>query len=329
MGGGRVAKLSIVEAVNLALREEMRRDGRVVVLGEDVGRNGGVFRATQGLFDEFGEERVIDTPLSESGIVGTAIGMAVYGLRPVAEIQFMGFVYLAFNQIVVHAARIRNRSRGRYHVPLVVRMPYGGGIKALEHHSESTEALFTHIPGLKVVVPATPRDAKGLLSAAIRDPDPVIFLEPKKIYRAFKEDVPEDHLVPLGRARLVKEGNDVSVIAWGAMVRTAEKAAQLAEERGVSAEVLDLRCLAPLDVDAVISSVKKTGRAVVVHEAPKTCGYGAELAALINEKALLSLEAPVERVTGQDITVPLPKGEDYYHPSAERVLWGIEKVMNF
>jgi pyruvate dehydrogenase E1 component beta subunit len=324
-----VAKLSIVEAVNLALREEMERDERVVVLGEDVAVNGGVFRATQGLFDKFGGSRVIDTPLSESGIIGTAIGMAVYGLRPVAEIQFMGFVYPAFNQIVVHAARIRNRSRGRYHVPLVVRMPYGGGIKALEHHSESTEALFAHIPGLKVVVPATPRDARGLLSSAIRDPDPVIFLEPKKIYRAFREEVPEDHIVPLGKARLVREGGDVSIIAWGAMVRTAVRAARLAEKKGISAEVIDLRCLSPLDIEAVIASVKRTGRAVVVHEAPKTCGYGAEIAALINEKALLSLEAPVERVTGQDITVPLPKAEDYYHPSDKRVLWGIEKVMNF
>lgn len=324
-----MARLSIVEAVNRALRLEMRRDERVIVLGEDVGRNGGVFRATQGLVEEFGEKRVIDTPLSESGIIGTAIGMAVYGLRPVAEIQFMGFVYLAFNQILAHAARIRNRSRGRYHVPLVVRMPFGGGIKALEHHSESTEALFTHIPGLKVVVPSTPGDALGLLVSAIRDPDPVIFLEPKKIYRAFKEEVSDDRVVPLGKARIVREGSDVTLLAWGAMVRTAEKAAQLVKEKGVDVEVLDLRCLAPLDVEAVIESVKKTGRAVVVHEAPKTCGFGAELVALINERALLSLEAPVIRVTGQDITVPLPKAEDYYHPSPERVVWGIEKVMTF
>lgn len=323
-------KLSLVEAVTLALQEEMRRDDRVVVLGEDVGKDGGVFRATQGLLGEFGEERVIDTPLSESGIVGTAIGMAVYGLRPVAEIQFMGFVYLAFNQIIIHAARIRNRSRGRFSVPLVVRMPYGGGIKALEHHSESTEALFVHIPGLKVVVPSTPRDAKGLLTAAIRDPDPVVFLEPTKIYRAFKEEVPaEEYLTPLGKARLVKEGGDITLIAWGTMVRVAEAAAKLAKEKGVEAEVLDLRTLSPMDAEAVIASVKKTGRALIVHEAPKTCGLGAEIAALINEKALLSLEAPVERVTGQDITVPLPKAEDYYYPSDKRVLRGIMKVMSF
>jgi pyruvate dehydrogenase E1 component beta subunit len=325
-----MAKLSLVEAVNLALQEEMRRDERVVVLGEDVGRDGGVFRATQGLLEEFGGDRVIDTPLSESGIVGTAIGMAVYGLRPVAEIQFMGFVYLAFNQIIIHAARIRNRSRGRYSVPLVIRMPYGGGIKALEHHSESTEALFAHIPGLKVVVPSMPGDARGLLTAAIRDPDPVVFLEPKKIYRAFKEEVAEEeHLVPLGKARLVKEGEDITIIAWGAMVRVAEAAARLAVEKNIDAEIIDLRTLSPMDTEAIVNSVRKTGRALVVHEAPKTCGLGAEITALINEKALLHLEAPVERVTGQDITAPLPKAEDYYHPSGKRVLRGIEKVMHF
>jgi len=325
-----VAKLTIVEAINLALREEMERDERVVILGEDVGKDGGVFRVTDGLYEKFGENRVIDTPLAESGIVGTAIGMAVYGLRPIAEIQFMGFVPLAYHQIIVHVARIRNRSRGKYTVPLVVRMPYCGGIKALEHHSESIEALFVHIPGLKTVIPASPYDSKGLLLSSIRDPDPVIFLEPKRIYRAIREEVPEeDYTVPLGKAKLVQEGDDVTLIAWGAMVRTCQRAADLAQEKNISAEVIDLRTVQPMDAEAIVKSVEKTGRAVVVHEAPKTLGVGAEIVALINEKALLSLEAPVERVTGFDITVPLPKTEHWYIPSEQRVLRGIQKVVSF
>lgn len=322
--------LNLVEAVNLALKEEMRRDDRVVVLGEDVGVNGGVFRATVGLLEEFGAERVIDTPLSEAGIIGSAIGMAVYGLRPVAEIQFMGFIYYILNHIICHASRLRNRSRGRHTVPLVVRAPYGAGIKAPEHHSESTEALFTHIPGIKVVVPSTPGDAKGLLISAIRDPDPVIFLEPKKIYRAVKEDVPdEEYTIPIGKARIAKKGKDISIICWGAMVRVAEAASEEASKEGIDAEIIDLRTLSPLDRDAIITSVEKTGRAIVVHEAPKTCGLGAEIVALINENSLLSLSAPVLRVTGQDITVPLPKSEDYYIPSVERVLQGLRKVLSF
>ncbi|MEX2737740.1 MAG: alpha-ketoacid dehydrogenase subunit beta [Candidatus Wukongarchaeota archaeon] len=325
-----MAKLTIVEAINLALREEMERDERVVILGEDVGKDGGVFRVTDGLYEKFGENRVIDTPLAESGIVGTAIGMAVYGLRPIAEIQFMGFVPLAYHQIIVHVARIRNRSRGKYTVPLVVRMPYCGGIKALEHHSESIEALFVHIPGLKTVIPASPYDAKGLLLSSIRDPDPVIFLEPKRIYRAIREEVPEeDYTVPLGKAKLVQEGDDVTLIAWGAMVRTCQRAADLAQEKNISAEVIDLRTVQPMDAEAIVKSVEKTGRAVVVHEAPKTLGVGAEIVALINEKALLSLEAPVERVTGFDITVPLPKTEHWYIPSEQRVLRRIQKVVSF
>jgi pyruvate dehydrogenase E1 component beta subunit len=322
--------LSVVEAVNQALREEMKRDKSVVVLGEDVGVNGGVFRATVGLQEEFGIERVLDTPLSENGIVGCAIGMAVYGLRPVVEIQFMGFIYYILNHIISHASRLRTRSRGRYTVPMVVRAPYGAGIKAPEHHSESTEALFTHIPGIKVVVPSTPKDAKGLLISAIRDPDPTIFLEPKRIYRAIKEDVPdEEYTIPLGKARIVKEGKDISIICWGAMVMVAEAVSDEAMEEGVDVEIIDLRTLSPMDKDTIISSVEKTGRALIVHEAPKTCGLGAEIVALINEKALLSLNAPVLRVTGQDVIVPLPQGEDYYIPSVARILKALKDIMDF
>lgn len=325
-----MAELNMVEALNQALKEEMERDEEIVVMGEDVGRDGGVFRVTLGLLERFGSNRVIDTPLAEAGIIGTAIGMAVYGVRPVVEIQFMGFIYYTLNQIICHAARIRNRTRGRFSVPMVVRTPYGGGIKALEHHSESTEALFTQIPGLKVVVPSTPRDAKGLLISAIRDPDPVIFLEPTRLYRAIREEVPAGpYTIPLGKARVVREGSDVTLICWGAMTRAVERAVDMAEEEGIGVEAIDLRTLIPLDIETVVTSVKKTGRVVIVHEAPKTCGFGGELSALINEKALLHLQAPVVRVTGWDITVPLPKSEDYYIPSPERVLWGIKRVMEF
>ena len=321
---------NIIEAVNLALKEEMKRDDRVIVLGEDVGVNGGVFRATIGLLEEFGDNRVIDTPLSENGIVAGALGMAVNGLRPVAEIQFMGFVYYILNHIICHAARLRNRTRGRLTAPLVIRAPYGAGIRAPEHHSESTEALFTQIPGIKVVVPSTPKDTKGLLTSAIRDPDTVIFLEPKRIYRAIKEDIPEEeYTIPLGKARMVKEGKDITVICWGAMVRVVETVSEEAEKENIDIEIIDLRTLSPLDKDTIITSVEKTGRALVVHEAPKTCGLGAEIVALINEKALLSLNAPVLRVTGQDITVPLAKGEDYYIPSVDRILQGLKKIINF
>lgn len=321
---------NIIESVNLALKEEMKRDDRVIVLGEDVGVNGGVFRATIGLLEEFGDNRVIDTPLSENGIVAGALGMAVNGLRPVAEIQFMGFVYYILNHIICHAARLRNRTRGRLTAPLVIRAPYGAGIRAPEHHSESTEALFTQIPGIKVVVPSTPKDTKGLLTSAIRDPDTVIFLEPKRIYRAIKEDIPEgEYTIPLGKARMVKEGKDITVICWGAMVRVVETVSEEAEKENIDIEIIDLRTLSPLDKDTIITSVEKTGRALVVHEAPKTCGLGAEIVALINEKALLSLNAPVLRVTGQDIAVPLAKGEDYYIPSVDRILQGLKKIINF
>jgi pyruvate dehydrogenase E1 component beta subunit len=295
-----------------------------------VGVDGGVFRVTEGLLQKFGNKRVFDTPLAESGIVGAAIGMAVYGLRPLAEIQFMGFVFPGFNQIVSHAARLRNRSRGRFTVPIVIRMPYGAGIKALELHSESTEALFCHIPGLKVVVPSTPFDAKGLLTAAIRSDDPVIFLEPKKLYRSGRQNVPEDdYEIPLGTAKVVREGEGLTIICWGAMVPQAQEAADAVEKDGIFPEIIDLRTLSPLDHETVIRSVQHTGRALIVHEAPKTCGLGAEIAALINEKALLNLEAPVLRITGQDIVVPLPKSEDYYYPSPARIVRGIKKTMEF
>lgn len=325
-----MAKLTMVEAVNLALRQEMEKDARVIVLGEDVGKNGGVFRVTQGLLERFGELRVVDTPLSESAIVGAAIGMAVYGLRPVAEIQFEGFIYAAMEQLVSHASRIRTRSRGRYECPLVVRIPYGGGIGAPEHHSDSNEAYFVHTPGLKVAVPSTPYEAKGLMISAIRDPDPVIFMEPKKVYRAIREEVPEEeYSIPLGKARVVLEGSDISLIAWGAMLQPTLQAAMLMGERGIRSEVIDLRTLCPLDTEAIVESVKKTKRALIVHEAPRTCGLGAEIIARINEKALLYLEAPVERVTGFDTIIPLPKLEQCYLPDAQRVVEAMDRVMKF
>jgi pyruvate dehydrogenase E1 component beta subunit len=321
---------NMVQALNQALSQEMERDARVVILGEDIGVDGGVFRVTEGLIQKFGARRVMDTPLSESGLVGAAIGMAAFGLRPVAEIQFMGFIYPAFNQIISHVARLRNRTRGRFTVPLVIRTPYGAGVKALEHHSESTESLFCQIPGLTVVVPSTPYEAKGLLTAAIRSEDPVIFLEPSRLYRAEKQDIPDGpYEIPLRQARIVKEGKDVTMIAWGAMVPVVQKASEMAEKSGVSSEILDLRTLSPLDIDAVLKSVKKTGRALIVHEAPKTCGLGAELAALISENALLNLEAPVLRIAGQDITVPLPKTEDSYYVGPDRVFKGIHQLMEF
>jgi pyruvate dehydrogenase E1 component beta subunit len=324
-----LAQLNLVGAVRLALKQEMERDPDVVVLGEDVGVDGGVFRATEGLIQEFGENRVIDTPLSESGIVGVAIGLALYGLKPVAEIQFEGFLYPALDQIISHVGRIRNRSRGRFHVPLVVRFPYGGGIRAPEHHSDSPEALLVHTPGIKVVVPSTPIDAKGLLTSAIRDPDPVLFMEPKRIYRAIVEDVPEDnYTVPLGEAKVVREGTDVTLVSWGAMVRYSNEAAEKVGDK-VSVEVVDLRTLSPMDTATITKSVEKTGRAVVVHEAPRTAGLGAEVTAIINETAFLSLEAPVERVTGFDVPFPQHKLENYYLPNTERIVKAIEKVANF
>ncbi|MGE5300266.1 MAG: alpha-ketoacid dehydrogenase subunit beta [Acidobacteriota bacterium] len=320
-----MATMNMVHAINLALKEEMERDKNVVILGEDVGRDGGVFRVTEGLLDMFGEERVMDTPLAESGIVGTAIGMAVYGLRPVAEIQFMGFIYPAVDQIFNHAARIRSRSRGRYSVPLVIRTPYGVGIKSPEHHSESSEAHFCHMPGIKVVVPSSPYNAKGLLISAIRDPDPVIFLESTRLYRMIKEEVPEgEYTVPLGKARVVQEGGQVSVIAWGSMLQKTMKAVE-----GADVEVIDLMTLNPFDEETVYASVKKTGRVVIVHEAPKTGGFGAEISASIAEDAMLYLKGPIKRVTGYDAVLPLPKLEDYYMPTVERIRKGIDEVMQY
>jgi pyruvate dehydrogenase E1 component beta subunit len=325
-----MAQLNLVEAINRALREELDRDSSVLLLGEDVGKEGGVFRVTEGLQESFGEARAIDTPLAESGIVGVAFGMALLGLRPVAELQFMGFLPPALDQIISHVGRIRNRSRGEYTAPLVIRMPYGGGIHAPEHHSESNEAILAHIPGLKVVIPSTPADALGLLKSAIRDPDPVLFLEPKRIYRAVKGEVPDgEHLVPLGRARLVRPGRDVTLVAWGAMVREAEKAAEELAGDGVEAEILDPRTISPLDAEAIIASVQQTGRCVVVHEAPRTCGLGAEISALVMEEALLQLRAPVVRVTGFDTVMPLPKGEHFYLPDVGRIVEAVRKVLAF
>ena len=320
---------NIVQAVTMGLRQELARDKKVIVMGEDVGLNGGVFRATDGLQKEFGPERVIDTPLAELGIVGAAIGMAVNGLKPVAEIQFSGFLYGPFDQLLSHAARIRMRTRGRFTCPLVVRAPYGAGIRALELHCESGEALFSHIPGLKMVVPSNPYDTKGLLAAAIRDPDPVIFYEPMRIYRAIKQDIPEEeYFVPLGKANVVQEGDDLTLIAWGAMLKTCQEAIEKLNGK-YSVELIDLRTINPYDAETVISSVKKTGRCVIAHEAVRTCGFAAELIAAINEKALLSLHAPVERVTSPDVSVPFAKLEGYFMPDANRILKGIEKVMIF
>jgi pyruvate dehydrogenase E1 component beta subunit len=323
-------KLNMVEAINLALREELERDSRVVILGEDVGKEGGVFRVTDGLQQKFGGDRVVDTPLAELGIVAVAFGMAVYGIRPIAEIQFEGFLYPCLDQINNHVGRIRNRSRGRFACPLVIRVPYGGGIHAPEHHSDSPEAILAHIPGIKVVIPATPYEAKGLVLSSIRDPDPVIFMEPKRIYRAIREEVPEgDYTIPLGRARLVQEGKDVTVVAWGAMVREALNAAEQLKGDKVDLEIIDLRTISPIDIETIITSIRKTGRGVIVHEAPKTCGLGAEIIALINEKALLSLQAPIERVTGFDIPVPLMKTEHYFLPNPKRIVMAVKKVMSF
>ena len=325
-----MAKRNMVEAINRGLMEEMERDPSVMVLGEDVGKEGGVFRVTDGLQSKFGPQRVVDTPLAESGIIGVALGLAVNGFKPVAELQFMGFLPPALDQIISHISRIRNRSRGRYACPMVVRMPYGGGIHAPEHHSESMEAVLAHIPGIKVVIPSTPHDAKGLIVSAIRDPDPVLFCEPKRVYRAIKEEVPDgEYTVPIGEAKVVREGDDITVISWGSMVREALHAAEMVKEEGVNAEVIDLRTVSPLDDETIVTSVRKTGRTVIVHEAVKTCGLGAEIIARINEKAILSLEAPVERVTGFDTVFPLYKLEHHYLPSPERILRGIRKVMAF
>ncbi|MBL4936030.1 alpha-ketoacid dehydrogenase subunit beta [Clostridium sp. YIM B02515] len=325
-----MALLNVIGAINQALDQEMARDKSVVVFGEDVGVEGGVFRATVDLQKKHGKDRCFDTPLAEAAIIGTAVGMAINGLKPIAEIQFSGFVFPGYDQIVSHVARMRNRTRGRFNLPMVIRMPHGGGIRALEHHSENLETLFGHIPGLKVVVPSTPYDAKGLLLAAIRDEDPVLFLEPTKIYRAFKQEVPEeDYVIPIGKAKVVKPGNDITVVAWGAYLRETEKAVKQLEEEGISVELIDLRTISPIDKDTIIESVKKTGRFVVVHEACKTYGPGAELISIVNEGAFLNLETPPTRLAGFDITVPLPRGEHHYLLDSKRIADGIRKVARF
>ncbi|MFA6207996.1 MAG: alpha-ketoacid dehydrogenase subunit beta [Candidatus Obscuribacterales bacterium] len=326
-----MAQMNMAKAINLALFEAMDRDDKVIVMGEDVGPDEGVFRITEGLYNKFGDKRVLDTPLAESGIMGTAIGMAIYGLRPVCEMQFSGFDYYAFHQLECHASRFRNRTRGRVTVPVVMRAPYGGGIRALEHHSESREAIYAHTPGLKVVIPSGPRNARALLHSAIQDPDPVIYYEPKAIYRLFKEEVPEAmETLPIGQAQVVRKGKDITLVSYGASLRPTLEAAELLEEEdGVQAEVIDLLTISPMDATLIIESVKKTGRAVVVHEGPRTCGLGAEVVARINEAALLYLEAPIKRVTGFDVPIPYFSKERFFLPDPERVLAASRETLSF
>ncbi len=324
-----MAQMNIIQAVNDALKIEMRRDKRVVILGEDVGKFGGVFRATSGLYEEFGADRVMDTPLAEAGIIGAAIGMALYGLRPVPEIQFADFIFPAYDQIVNELAKFRYRSGGQYPAPVVIRTPCGGGIRGGHYHSQSPESVFAHHAGIKVVMPSNPIDAKGLLLSCIRQNDPVLFMEPKRVYRASKGDVPDgDYEIPLGQAKVVRAGAQVTLIAWSAMVHTAVEAAEAAAEKGIDVEVIDLRTIVPWDVDTVIESVRKTGRAVVAHEAPKTCGFGGEVAATIMERAMEHLEAPVLRVTGFDTPFPYTLEHEYL-PNAERIVGTIQKTLEW
>jgi pyruvate dehydrogenase E1 component beta subunit len=327
-----MAEMTLLQAINTGLFEQMRKDKTVVVFGEDAGFEGGVFRVTAGLQKEFGELRCFDTPISEAGIVGSAIGMAINGLKPVAEMQFDGFMFNGFNQLAVHAARMRNRSRSRFTVPMVLRVPMGGGIRALEHHSEAIETLFAHIPGLKVVYPATPYDAKGLLASAIQDPDPVVFLEPKKIYRAFKQDVPEnEYLIPIGKAKVFYAAKDpnLTVVSWGAMLHDTFKAIKALEAEGVRVELIDLRSIAPIDYPTIYASVRKTGRLIVVQEAIKTLGVASEIITRVTENCFLSLEAAPARVTSPDITVPLARGEYHHVPDVKRISYEIKKLMSF
>ena len=325
-----MAKLNMVEALNQALDQALSRDERIMLLGEDIGKDGGVFRVTDGLQKKHGPERVIDTPLSESGIVGTSIGLAINGMRPIAEIQFDGFVPPAWDQLVSHASRIRNRSRGRFTCPMIVRAPYGGGIRALEHHAESMEAVYAHTQGLTVIIPSNPLNAKGLLLAATKYPDPVVFFEPKKVYRAIKMEVPEEpYETPIGKADVARQGSDVTLISWGAMMKDTLEAANQLAERNINAEVIDVRTIQPLDEETIIQSVQKTGRAIIVHEAPRSGGWGAEIAARIQEHCLLNLKAPVSRVTGFDVPFPYFNLEFDYLPSAERILAAVDEVMRF
>ncbi len=324
-------KLNMVQAINLGLAQEMAGDDRVILLGEDIGLNGGVFRVTDGLQEKFGEERVVDTPIAEAGIVGTAIGMALAGLRPVAEMQFSGFSFLMLHQLEGHASRFRSRSQGGWTCPLVVRMPYGGGVHALEHHSESREASFAHLPGTKVVIPSGPRSARALIVAAIRDPDPVVFMEPKRSYRAFREAVPTaEEVLEIGRAQVLQEGSGLTLISYGAMMRpTLQAAAEVGKRRGIEIEIIDLLTIAPLDSATLIDSVRKTGRSVVVQEAPRTLGVAAEIIALFNDHALLYLEAPVQRVTGYDVVTPCFGREQMYLPGPGRIARAIEETLDF
>lgn len=329
-GGPEMKVMTIVQAVTDALDIKLSEDPTVVTYGEDVGVEGGVFRVTEGLQKKYGEQRVFDSPLAEAAIVGSAVGMAMNGLRPIVEMQFCGFVYPAMNHIISHAARIHNRSRGRYRTPMVIRFPYGGGINALEHHSESMEAMYGHIPGLKVVIPSTPYDAKGLMISAIESDDTIIFMEPKRIYRAIKQEVPEEkYSIPIGKAKILQQGTDVTLVAYGAMIREAQKAVAMAKKDGVSVELIDLRTIYPIDRETVSESVRKTGKLVVVHEGPTSFGVAAELTAIVNEDAFLSLEAPVKRVTGFDTIVPLPRGEHHYIISPEKIYYEMMKTVKF
>ncbi len=325
-----MADISLLEAITQALAYEMGVDPNIIVLGEDVAKNGGVFRATLGLLDKFGSERVRDTPLAESMIAGISIGMATQGLKPVAEFQFMGFIYPALDQIINHAARIRNRTRGRLTCPVVFRAPYGCGIRAPEHHSESTEAMFAHTPGLRVVIPSSPARAYGLLLASIRDPDPVIFLEPSRLYRWSKQDVPDDgKALPLDVCFTLRVGTDVTLVAWGAMMKETLAAADALAKEGISAEVIDVATIKPLDIDTILASVEKTGRCVIIHEAPRTCGVGADISAQIAERGLMFLKAPVQRVTGFDTIVPYARLEKFYLPSEQQIIEAVNNVMEF
>jgi len=324
-------KMNMVQAINLALDQEMSKDDRVVALGQDIGVNGGVFRVTDGLFEKYGQDRVVDTPIAESGILGTSIGMAIAGLRPVAEMQFSGFSYLMMGQLEGHAARYRTRSQGKFTAPLVVRMPYGSGVRALEHHSESHEATYAHIPGVKVVIPSSPSNARALLISAIRDPDPVVFMEPKQSYRAFREDVTDDeHVMELGKAQVIQEGSDVTVISWGAMMRpTRQVVEDIGQQRGSSIELIDLLTISPMDGDTIAASVEKTGRCVVVQEAPRSFGPASEIIATINDKVLMCLEAPVHRVTGYDVVTPYFGRESMYLPTKRQIRRAIEETIDF
>lgn len=322
--------MNMVQALNNAMDIKLADDESIVMFGEDVGVEGGVFRVTEGLQKKYGEDRVFDSPLAESAIVGTGLGMAISGLRPVVELQFDGFTYPAFNQIISNVSRMHNRTRGKFKVPMVIRFPYGGGINAIEHHSESPEALFAHIPGIKVIAPSTPYDAKGLLISAIESDDPVIFMEPKRIYRAIKQEVPEEkYSIPIGKAKVLKEGTDITVISFGALIRECQKAIDMAEASGISVELIDLRTIYPIDKETIADSIKKTGRVVIVAEAPQSFSVGSELMAIANEEAFLSLEAPPRRVMGFDTIVPLAKGEKYYMVSPDRIFYEIEKTINY